>query len=211
MTTLYGPLLAMNQHLASTLLPKKTCLHLTVTDIGAFCSVRTTHACTANNEYDLKAKHGTPLSEEHRRGVGEPTMALDLDDHHRRLTPKSNSVPWDITCAQTMYTVFIHCSVTQGRRKAAVGLNDVEMSEDDTTSLQIPYGPGWVAKRTGKPVCKTDLGMNRRFNSEIKGRSLHRHSALFGPCKPEGIRIIVVVNAMNIKPNENTDYQTTKI
>jgi hypothetical protein len=37
---------------------------------------------------------------------------------------------------------------------------DLEMSDYDIVALQVPYGPGWHAKRIEKLVYKADLGMN---------------------------------------------------
>ncbi|KAJ7775633.1 ankyrin repeat protein [Mycena maculata] len=58
-----------------------------------------------------------------------------------------------------------------------------EMNDYDVTSLHIPYGPGWDARRIDKLVYQTDLGMNSTFNPKNKGRRLHRHPAFFGSIK----------------------------
>ncbi|KAF8164738.1 hypothetical protein B0H34DRAFT_686396 [Crassisporium funariophilum] len=54
------------------------------------------------------------------------------------------------------------------------------MNDYDVTSLHIPYGPGWEARRIEKLIYQTDLGMNSTFNPKNKGRRLHRHPAFFG-------------------------------
>ncbi|KAJ8697585.1 hypothetical protein PTI98_004372 [Pleurotus ostreatus] len=59
-------------------------------------------------------------------------------------------------------------------------LDDLAMNDYDVTSLHIPYGPGWDARRIDKLIYQTDLGMNSPFNPKNKNRRLHRHPAFFG-------------------------------
>ncbi|KAF7300977.1 putative ankyrin repeat protein [Mycena indigotica] len=56
----------------------------------------------------------------------------------------------------------------------------LEMNDYDVSSLHIPYGPGWNARRIDRLVYQTDLAMNSTFNPKNKGRRLHRHPAFFG-------------------------------
>ncbi|KAJ8508418.1 hypothetical protein ONZ45_g9303 [Pleurotus djamor] len=62
-------------------------------------------------------------------------------------------------------------------------LDDLAMNDYDVTSLHIPYGPGWDARRIDKLIYQTDLGMNSPFNPKNKERRLHRHPAFFGTMK----------------------------
>ncbi|KAI0030398.1 hypothetical protein K488DRAFT_87813 [Vararia minispora EC-137] len=78
------------------------------------------------------------------------------------------------------------CTYSKGPRKyhsdfkSTAEFSDIEMSDYDVVVLQIPYGPGWHAKRIEKLVYKTDLGMNSPWNPRNEGRRLHRHPAFFG-------------------------------
>ncbi|KAK0490248.1 ankyrin repeat protein [Armillaria novae-zelandiae] len=67
-----------------------------------------------------------------------------------------------------------------GDLKSTEAISGLEMNDYDVTSLHIPYGPGWDARRIDKLVYQTDLGMNSTFNPKNKGRRLHRHAAFFG-------------------------------
>ncbi|KAJ6544391.1 hypothetical protein B0H19DRAFT_1170529 [Mycena capillaripes] len=55
-------------------------------------------------------------------------------------------------------------------------LSGLEMNDYDVTSLHIPYGPGWDARRIDKLVYQTVT----TYNPKNKGRRLHRHPAFFG-------------------------------
>ncbi|KAK0448182.1 ankyrin repeat protein [Armillaria borealis] len=68
----------------------------------------------------------------------------------------------------------------KGDLKSTEAISGLEMNDYDVTSLHIPYGPGWDARRIDKLVYQTDLGMNFTFNPKNKGRRLHRHAAFFG-------------------------------
>ncbi|KAK0492741.1 ankyrin repeat protein [Armillaria luteobubalina] len=68
----------------------------------------------------------------------------------------------------------------KGDLKSTEAISGLEMNDYDVTSLHIPYGPGWDARRIDKLVYQTDLGMNSTFNPKNKGRRLHRHAAFFG-------------------------------
>ena len=64
--------------------------------------------------------------------------------------------------------------------KADDEIAGLDMNDYDVSTLHIPYGPGWNAKRIEKLVYSTDLGMNSTFNPKNKSRRLHRHVAFFG-------------------------------
>ena len=68
----------------------------------------------------------------------------------------------------------------KGDLKADDEIAGLDMNDYDVSTLHIPYGPGWNAKRIEKLVYSTDLGMNSTFNPKNKNRRLHRHVAFFG-------------------------------
>ncbi|TFK24224.1 ankyrin repeat protein [Coprinopsis marcescibilis] len=68
----------------------------------------------------------------------------------------------------------------KGDLKEETAIGGLEMNDYEVTSLHIPYGPGWDARRIDKLVYQTDLGMNSTFNPKNKKRRLHRHPAFFG-------------------------------
>ncbi|KLO11509.1 ankyrin [Schizopora paradoxa] len=68
----------------------------------------------------------------------------------------------------------------KGDLKGDEEFGGLEMNDYDVSTLHIPYGPGWTARRIEKLVYQTDLGMNSTFNPRNKDRRLHRHAAFFG-------------------------------
>ncbi|KAI5121628.1 hypothetical protein M0805_001157 [Coniferiporia weirii] len=82
-------------------------------------------------------------------------------------------------------TVYTHRMRRQrkGDLKAEEEIAGLDMNDYDVTTLHIPYGPSWTAKRIEKLVYQTDLSMNSTFNPKNKGRRLHRHIAFFGTMK----------------------------
>lgn len=53
----------------------------------------------------------------------------------------------------------------KGDLKAEEEIAGIDMNDYDLTSLQIPYGPNWTAKRIEKIVYGTDLGINCEYDS----------------------------------------------
>ncbi|PBL01634.1 ankyrin [Armillaria gallica] len=72
----------------------------------------------------------------------------------------------------------------KGNLKSTEAISGLEMNDYDVTSLHIPYGPGWDARRIDKldfrchDIMFTDTSAT--FNPKNKGRRLHRHAAFFG-------------------------------
>ena len=52
----------------------------------------------------------------------------------------------------------------KGDLKADDIIPGLETSDYDVTTLHIPYGPSWDARRIDKLVYQTDLGMNCEYN-----------------------------------------------
>ncbi|KAI0059327.1 ankyrin [Artomyces pyxidatus] len=68
----------------------------------------------------------------------------------------------------------------KGDLKGEAAFSGLEMNDYDVSSIHIPYGPDWDARKIEQLIFKTDLGMNSPFNPKNKDRKLHRHPAIFG-------------------------------
>ncbi|KAJ4472019.1 ankyrin repeat protein [Lentinula aciculospora] len=84
--------------------------------------------------------------------------------------PNANAIPFYMRNKRTL----------DGDLKHEMAIGGLEMNNYDVTSLHIPYGPGWDARKIDKLIYQTDLGMNSTFNPKNKTRRLHRHPACFG-------------------------------
>ncbi|KAF9530937.1 hypothetical protein CPB83DRAFT_849901 [Crepidotus variabilis] len=75
---------------------------------------------------------------------------------------------------------YINDKKLKGDLKADDTIAGLALNNYDVTTLHVPYGQKWDARRIDKLVYQTDLGMNSTFNPKNKKRRLHRHPAFFG-------------------------------